>query len=311
MDKSIIELSMLGWSVPRECPIQNEVNGNQFVQKVGRVDLGSLKYVEHNAYGVFTEGVRSNIKIHLDTETSSSGIYCKGYIPVSWSVLVSAGKTDTNHIADNGQGIIGFNTTLSAEQFQSKMQGQYLYYELATPVTITIDGNEIGETVSDVRKETTVNLLKPTLQTTIINGVTCTNNGDGTYTLNGTASDWAIFELNKIYFENGKKYKMVGCVGGSEGTYYLSYNKSPWYACVNENGVIIEGADEETQILIICRPNSVLNSIVFKPMITTNLNATYDDFVPYTGDTGSLNGDVAELRENVDNLVELGEDITD
>ena len=29
-------------------------------------------------------------------------------------------------------------------------------------------------------------------------------------------------------------------------------------------------------------------------MLTTNLNTTYDDFVPYTGDSGSLNGDVAE-----------------
>ena len=36
IDNSIIELSMLGWSVPKECPIQNEVNGNQFVQKIGR-----------------------------------------------------------------------------------------------------------------------------------------------------------------------------------------------------------------------------------------------------------------------------------
>lgn len=138
----MMDIKMLGWSVPKECPIQNEVNENQFIQKVGRVDLGSLGYVEHPAYGVFTEGVRSSIKIHLDTGTASSGIYCKGYLPVSWSVLVSAGKTDTNHIADNGEGIIGFNTTLSKEQFQSKMQGQYLYYELANYNTITIDGNE-------------------------------------------------------------------------------------------------------------------------------------------------------------------------
>lgn len=33
------------------------------------------------------------------------------------------------------------------------------------------------------------NLLNPTLQTTIKNGVTCTANGDGTYTLNGTTTN--------------------------------------------------------------------------------------------------------------------------
>ena len=31
----MMDIKMLGWSVPRECPIQNEVNGNQFIQKVG------------------------------------------------------------------------------------------------------------------------------------------------------------------------------------------------------------------------------------------------------------------------------------
>ena len=135
------------------------------------------------------------------------------------------------------------------------------------------------------------NLLNPTLETTTNNGITCTNNGDGTYTLNGTASNWTSFYLPKIYFENGKKYKMIGCVGGSGDTYYLSYGKSPWYICVDENGVIIEGTGEEVQILITCKPNSVLNNIVFKPMITTDLSATYDDFEPYTGETITVTND--------------------
>lgn len=135
----------------------------------------------------------------------------------------------------------------------------------------------------------TNNLLNPTLETCEANGVTCTRNvdangkPDGTYTLNGTASDWTSFYLYEIYFENGKKYKMTGCVGGSGDTYYLSYNKSPWNICVNENGTIIEGTGEKVQILIACKANSVLNNIVFKPMLTTDLNATYDDFVPYGG----------------------------
>ena len=44
---------------------------------------------------------------------------------------------------------------------------------------------------------------------------------------------------------------------------------------------------------------TTVNNLVFKPMITTNLNATYDDFVPYTGDTGKLNGDVAGLAKKI------------
>ena len=40
------------------------------------------------------------------------------------------------------------------------------------------------------------------------------------------------------------------------------------------------------------------NNLNKKPMLTTNLNATYDDFVPYTGSTGKLNSDVASLSKN-------------
>ena len=49
------------------------------------------------------------------------------------------------------------------------------------------------------------NLLKPTLATTTLNGVTCTNNGDGTYTLNGTASALAIFYITNIYLSANNK----------------------------------------------------------------------------------------------------------
>ena len=47
---------------------------------------------------------------------------------------------------------------------------------------------------------------------------------------------------------------------------------------------------------------TTLNNIIFKPMITTNLDVTYDDFVPYTGDSGKLNSDVAELKNDLDKL---------
>lgn len=137
----MMDIKMLGWSVPKECPIQNEVNENQFIQKVGRVDLGSLDYGEQVAYGVYTYAIQNKIKVHLDTETASN-IYCRDYSTVSWNKLTSQGKVDTNYIASSGDGAIGFNTTRSAEQFKEAMQGKYLYYELATPITTTIDGNE-------------------------------------------------------------------------------------------------------------------------------------------------------------------------
>ena len=41
---------------------------------------------------------------------------------------------------------------------------------------------------------------------------------------------------------------------------------------------------------------------MFKPMLTTNLSATYDDFVPYTGDGETLTHDVAEIKNNLGGL---------
>ena len=43
---------------------------------------------------------------------------------------------------------------------------------------------------------------------------------------------------------------------------------------------------------------TITNEIV-KPMLCENLNATYDDFVPYTGDGNTLTHDVADLKNDL------------
>ena len=42
-----------------------------------------------------------------------------------------------------------------------------------------------------------------------------------------------------------------------------------------------------------------VSNLVFKPMLTTNLSATYDDFVPYTGEGETLTEDVANLKNDL------------
>ena len=302
IDNSIIELSMLGWSVPKECPIQNEVNGNQFIQKVGRVDLGSLEYVDNEDYGVYTYAIRNKIKVHIVVETASN-IYCRDYLTVSWNNLSNQSKVDTNYIASSGDGAIGFNTTLSAEQLQSKMKGQYLYYELATPITTTIDGNEIGETVSDVRKETTVNLLKPTLGTVKQDGITCTNNGDGTYTFNGTASARTYFIFDSLNLEKNARLRLIGMTNPiNTRTMYIQTldGVSQTVFMTDNDGIFTCSLSTKYSVGFLVNDNETCNNILIKPMLTTNLNATYDDFVPYTGSTGQLNSDVADIQSALD-----------
>ena len=147
------------------------------------------------------------------------------------------------------------------------------------------------------------NLLNPTLQTTTQNGVTCTNNGDGTYTLNGTASNVSSFTFYST-LQSGK-YKAVGCPSDGNLSTYTIQNKK-----TNNNGEILaedsgNGAvfelSEETLVCPYIRIASgyTCDNLIFKPMLTTNLSATYDDFVPYTGDGETLTHDVAELKNDL------------
>ena len=137
----------------------------------------------------------------------------------------------------------------------------------------------------------TKNLLNPTLKTTTQNGVTCTNNGDGTYTLNGTASDNTVFiviydnDLKKT-FNQEKELKLVGAPDGATTN---GYCMQAWVYNVDTyidtgKGVIVKNPnDNACNIAIMISKNTTISNAVFKPMLTTDIEATYDDFVPYSG----------------------------
>lgn len=148
------------------------------------------------------------------------------------------------------------------------------------------------------------NLLNATLQTTTQNGVTCTANGDGTYTLNGTATNNCYFKVGMLLFKSAKKYKVIGCpTGGSEKTYYLGYDKSPWYSDIGtgQSFTFNGDADEQISSTIGIKSSTVCNNLLFKPMVTTDLTATYDDFEPYTGGQPSPSPDYPQEIKSVVN----------
>ena len=153
------------------------------------------------------------------------------------------------------------------------------------------------------------NLLNPTLQTTTINGVTCTNNGDGTYTLNGTATNYANFILINEgtavirQMIDGKTFKVTGFK--ETGNYRLEC--TAWlptggtYVFDSRIWNVPNGA-KGLRIDIAVLSGATLNDVVVKPMLTTDLNATYDDFVPYTGKGETLIHDVAEIKNDLGGL---------
>lgn len=162
--------------------------------------------------------------------------------------------------------------------------------------------NEIDE-LQPVRKRTITNLLNPTANTTTVNGITFTNNGDGTYTLSGTASPDARLTIqlpSGINVTSGQTVKLVGCPSnGSESTYQL-YTQT-----VNNhdygNGVVFDWDSGISGIAIIVKNGVTVSDLTFKPMLTTDLYASYDEFVQYSGD-GELNENVSSLHSLVKTL---------
>lgn len=160
-----------------------------------------------------------------------------------------------------------------------------------------------------LRHVTTTNMFKPTMATTTLNGVTCTNNGDGTFTVNGTATAVTFFCIGTVsdnmlsMGEGDTQIKLLGCPKSSQPYYVLrwqhddDHNK---YKDTYLEGAVISFSNINydtyyNRAWIRIEANNVCDNLVFKPMFTTNLEATYDDFVPYTGDTGLINREVSTL----------------
>lgn len=304
VDSNFTDLEMLGWSVPKECPIQNEVNENQFVQKVGRVDLGSLDWVSVDTNtSLYTTSIK-------DIKTLSNNVFLLGYSVTSYDIETS--KMTNKNIKMSGLDKQDFyiknDSYTNSDSFKQAMQDQYLYYELATPITKTIDGNEKTEQIdaSLTSLGKCKNLLKPTLQTTVGNGITCTNNGDGTYTVNGTnSSDRNATFTTFLTVNYTGKIKMLGCPANDNVAMLQSQYDGNWgdnKTWDKGNGCILENASKIGAISIVVYAGKTVNNLVFKPMFTTNLDATYDDFVPYTGEGDTLTADVAKLNSDVSNL---------
>ena len=144
LNSNLVEQKMLGWNVPEECPVQNIVSNEVFTQKVGRVDLGKLDWSYSSEYKRFsTSGITDYKKKDSSTNTWVADAFLKGYSTTSGNNTAS--DSYNKSIGFNGTSNMFFvkNTSYTdATTFKNAMQGVYLYYELETPITMDIDGNE-------------------------------------------------------------------------------------------------------------------------------------------------------------------------
>lgn len=208
-------------------------------------------------------------------------------------------KTATVQIPENVdlliRCVVNINTTVNATAtIQIEKGSEATSYEPYTggqPSPSPDYPQEIKSVVNPTVKVCGKNLLNATLGTTTQNGVTCTANGDGSYTLNGTATKITAFDIAQDVSCNS--FRLVGCpVGGDHDVSYelQARTNNLIYGYDTGDGKNIK-ADENFFIRIRINTGINCNNLLFKPMIVDASlypDATYDDFEPYHKQTVTL-----------------------
>lgn len=155
-----------------------------------------------------------------------------------------------------------------------------------------------GNTVQNSTKG--LNLINCTSKTTTKNGITMVNNGDGTYTVNGTATNDFDIALAPYTTKQNIYYTLSGCPsGGSKTTYYLEphgydYDTGRGITIINQN------EDFSNYIRIVIKKDVTVNNLLFKPMF--NEGQTAQPFEPYTGGKPSPNPEYPQEIKAVNKL---------
>lgn len=154
------------------------------------------------------------------------------------------------------------------------------YAQLTDTATKRLDSLVIkGNTVQNSTKG--LNLINCTPKMTTINGITMVNNGDGTYTVNGTATDDFDIALAPYTTKQNIYYTLSGCPsGGSKTTYYLD-PRGYEYDTGRGTTIIKPNQDFSNYIRIVIKKDVTVNNLLFKPMF--NEGQTAQPFEPYTG----------------------------
>lgn len=136
-------LTGYGWGVNANCYNYIDFTTKKFVQKVARVDLGSLNWV-YQGNNVFTTTLSPQpYSNYTDGRPMINSLISNNYLKIVNYNVTYASMADKSYVAgSNYYGISAFyikdSAYTDAEAFKTAMSGVYLYYELATPVETDI-----------------------------------------------------------------------------------------------------------------------------------------------------------------------------
>jgi hypothetical protein len=143
------------------------------------------------------------------------------------------------------------------------------------PLESVGDGGSVGVMVCSK------NLLQNTAVSKIVNGVDFVVNPDGSVLVNGTANARTFFtligEINKILPKG--TYRVTGCPKGTTGISLVDSYTGSFHESGNGSTLIINTSRRDVSIRV--ESGAVCNNVLIKPMVSTDLSVTYNDFEPY------------------------------
>lgn len=279
---------------PASTPVNPTLEDSEYVHQ------HVLAYIYRTAES--TEIKAANITNMVGTDTTP---FITGILEViSQDVLLGKWRGELDDFVEaKGNELDAFKTTEEAAfltwwaNLQTVLDG-----DVAANLTRIV--NDIGDKGYYSR-----NLLNPTLKTTTSNGITCTDNEDGTYTLNGTATADTTFVF-KTNTNINAGLKLLGCPSnGSDKTYQIIAFGTGGTIRDLGDGIIASAEISNATIQAIVRNGYTCNNLIFKPMLvdaTVYPNATYNNFQQYVPSNADISDSIIDSLSEITVATEEG-----
>ena len=138
INASIQALNGYGWGINDTLYNYIDFENKKFIQKVGRVDLGTLNYEVYSAdRRIYRGATVDNLKSDVPATDVPNFLSVK-YTATTQSATWANGDIAIRGALDIGAVYICDTDYATAEAFKAAMNGVYLYYELGTPVETDI-----------------------------------------------------------------------------------------------------------------------------------------------------------------------------
>nr|DAE06062.1 MAG TPA: hypothetical protein [Siphoviridae sp. ctsxw88] len=291
-----------------------------------KLDTKADKATTLGGYGILNAYTKAQVDTALEEKADVEDVYSKTQADIKLAQKANAddvytkAQTDTKletkeNVANK---VTEISDTSTNEQYPSAKAVNDIVKAAKTSANSTfanaLKGNASGENAvriddsSPIEHEMSVKVSSKNLipypysnftKTTVVNGITFTNNGDGTITANGTATSPAQIFLNsnkKLPVDCNLSYALSGCPqNGGNNIYYcdvLLYNGNTLVKTVRDvgNGNIISPSSSVVwntlSYKIYIETGITVENLVFKPQI--ELGATATEYTPYISDLTSV-----------------------